>query len=90
LNFPTFPWSQAVGQGEQGEASGAREPQEVFGEVTWRKGKSTNCRGFLKWGYPKSWLVYDGNCYYLMDDLGPGKPPFWRFPPNGGTPKCMV
>ena len=41
-------------------------------------------------GVSKSWLVYDGNCYYLMDDLGPGKPPFWRFPPNGGTPKCMV
>ena len=38
LNFPTFPWSQAVGQGEQGEASGAREPQEVLGEVAWRRG----------------------------------------------------
>ena len=26
---------QAVGQGEQPEASGAREPQEVFGEAAW-------------------------------------------------------
>ena len=26
--------------------------------------------GFLKWGYPNSWLVYRGKSHLKMDDLG--------------------
>ena len=31
-------------------------------------------RGFLKWWYPHSWLVYKGKSHLEMDDLG--IPPF--------------
>jgi hypothetical protein len=26
--------------------------------------------GFRKWGYPNSWMVYNGKSENIMDDLG--------------------
>jgi hypothetical protein len=34
---------------------------------------------FHKWGYPKSWMVYNGKSEHKMDDLGV---PYFRKPLN--------
>ena len=57
---------------------------------SWRR---TTSGGFHKWGYPNSWMVYNGKSHLEMDDLGAllqlGNLQVVLNPQSGSCPNCF-